>query len=865
MLSAVLFGGAFHAPTFSAPETSANRATERAITANAESQQTATQQTQKPTSAQSPMGIQQSLTDTQQAAMNNPQTPPDRLITPTDYEQYLPLTKPMDVAVSGDYTAIADGNVIYVYNRFEGVYKTYTHVINTDPNMIAMNVVTELQFSDDGDLYFIDGVPYLHVLTREQLSSLNETTVATNTNFTCSSFTIEGETMYFTHISGQTATLSYAPLNDLTASSAKELIDGLIGKPIIAYYDEAIYYTNYSISLNKIDVTEKTSEPVCSFATAVDSLIISSGDLFITNTSGDFYVYNLSRLEYAGLAQYVTPTESDERGGYRALSLQGNNVYAIRNESIREYRIGDGFTSYEISANSDAPHRLNGATDSLYIGGKLYSADKNNSRISIRNTATGEITTAQTPSEPIFVASDGNSFAGANETQVWLFDGGITEPIAFDNFNGKIVGITCVYNRYYLVTDTNHYYVIEYLPMANPDSPEEKTNEFAWQKTGGKEKTTKLSPALLSSDVYGNIYVAAKTGDLYKLTETEFPDPDSTGKKISNPTLEISLKSADKFLIDLNENVYILKDNRLVRYDYDKANKVCTNTVTAYELGKSLVYGQTDSTAATSVAFDCVDEEIYLTYAGNLVISTNAIPLATMKNVFTNGIEQEIFSASTAEFTIVETSANALLIAFDLEAFSKLPTGILNNAFPYESYHRDSESRTALKLGSVGEYAIVAIFDSETHTYTNYITNESYFVAEKSPNEYLLNYKPGEEKTGYLTNAVTLYKYPYLTKLLQVTGLTKNQEVTLIGEINQLDYNYYRIEFVDENGVTQTGFIPQTYITLFNGEPLTSEQTTYAEKAPNEDELWRLTFLLLGAAAIGILVDLLILHRTKED
>ena len=781
----------------------------------------------------------------------------------------------MDVAVSGDYTAIADGNVIYIYNRFEGIYRTYTHVINTDPEMTAMNVVTELQFSEDGDLYFIDGVPYLHVLTREQLASLSETTKATNTNFTCSSFTLEGEVMYFTHISGQTASLSYVSLNDLTASNAYSLVDGLVGKPIITYYDEAIYYTDYSISLYRIDLTNevRTAEPVCSFPTAVDSLVISSGDLFMANFSGNFYVYNLSRLEYAGLAQNVAPTEADERGGYRALSINGNNVYAIRNESIREYRIGNGFTSYEISANSDAPHRLDGATDSLYIDGKLYFADTGNSRISVREVATGEIAIAPTPTAPTLVASDGKTFAGANATHVWIFDGASNAdsaataltPIAFDNFNGKIIGITCVYNRYYIVTDTNYYYVIAYLPMANPDSGEQIPNEYAWQKIGRKEKTTKLSPALVTSDVYGNIYVAAKTGDLYKFTETEFTDPENVGIKISNPTLEISLKSADKLLIDLNENVYILKDNTLLSYEYDKTAKVCTTAVTAHNLEKSLVYGQTSDTPATSVAFDVVDKEVFLTYAGNLVVSTTAIPLVSMKNVLTHGMEAEIFSARTAEFTVVETSPNALLIEFDLTEFSQLPTGILTNAFPYVSYHREQDTQTALKLGSAGEYAILAIFDSKTHKYSNYLANENYYISEKATSDYMVEYSPEEEKTGYLTNAVTLYKYPYLTKLLQVTELTKNQKVTLIGEINDLDYSYYRIVYADENGAEQTGFIPKTYVTLFNGEPLSSESTTYGEQSPNEDELWRLTFLLLGAASICILTDLLIFHRSKED
>ena len=792
--------------------------------------------------------------------------PQDELLTPTEYEQYLPLSKPMDVAVSGDYTAIADGNVIYIYNRFEGIYRKYTHVINTDPNMSAMNVVTELQFSDAGDLYFIDGVPYLHVLKREQLASLTETTVATNTKFPCSSFTIEGEVLYFTHISGTVGNLSCVNLNDLTPSSATSLAEGIIGKPIVTYYDDAIYYTDYSIRLRRIDLTnsEPTIEHVCTFPIAVDSLVISSGDLFVTNTDGNFYVYTLNRLEYEKDAEYVAPLETDERGGYRALSLQGNNVYAIRNESVREYRIGEGFTSYEISANSDATHRLSGATDSQYVGGKLYVADTGNSRISVHATATGKYTVYPTAHAPTLVASDGNTFAGANESFVWLFDGESETPIAFDNFNGKIVGLECVYGSYYLVTDANYYYVIAYLPLPNAEENGEKPQEYAWQMTGGKEKTTKLTPYLLSSDAYGNLYVAAKTGNLYKLTESEFLTPDGIGVKISNPTLEISLKTAEAFLIDLDENVYILKENRLISYAYDPIEKVCASAPNSYDIGKSLVYGQTEATLATSAAFDVVGSEVYLLYSGNLVISTQSIPIPTADGIATQSIETEIFSAGEAAFTVVETKPNALLIAFDLHALSaQAKSGA--SVFPYVSHHRETSAQTALKLGSVGDYAVLAVFDKQTHTYTNYLTKERYYVTERSQDEYLVDYSPENEKTGYLTNAVTLYKYPYLTKLLQVTGLKKNESVTLIGEINDLDYSYYQIAYEDETGTKRVGFIPKTYVTLFNGEPLPSKEHVYAEQAPNENELWRLTFLLLGAAAICILTDLLIFRRQKQD
>ena len=92
----------------------------------------------------------------------------DTLITPTSYEQYLPLQAPSDVAVSDDFTAIADGNLIYVYNRARQVYRTYAHTANTTDDL---NVVANLEFSQYGDLYFIDGNAHMYVIENSLLAS----------------------------------------------------------------------------------------------------------------------------------------------------------------------------------------------------------------------------------------------------------------------------------------------------------------------------------------------------------------------------------------------------------------------------------------------------------------------------------------------------------------------------------------------------------------------------------------------------------------------------------------------------------------------------------------------------------------------
>ena len=120
-----------------------------------------------------------------------------------------------------------------------------------------------------------------------------------------------------------------------------------------------------------------------------------------------------------------------------------------------------------------------------------------------------------------------------------------------------------------------------------------------------------------------------------------------------------------------------------------------------------------------------------------------------------------------------------------------------------------------------------------------------------------------ESKNGWLTNDVYLYKYPYLTTLLTVDELSRGAQITLLGEITQLDHDYYLVS-AEVDGVQKTGYVPKAYVTLFNGEPLQSETVIYGRNESNGDSVWRFAYILLGLSAVCILVDYLIL-RKKQD
>ena len=110
-----------------------------------------------------------------------------------------------------------------------------------------------------------------------------------------------------------------------------------------------------------------------------------------------------------------------------------------------------------------------------------------------------------------------------------------------------------------------------------------------------------------------------------------------------------------------------------------------------------------------------------------------------------------------------------------------------------------------------------------------------------------------------------MYKFPYLTDLLTVCRLKGGSKITVLGEIEKLDYAYYHVEIVDEEGETQTGYIPRVYLTEFNGAPPIPHNYTADNKTNGADLLWRFTYIALGIGVICILVDVLLLRKPKKE
>lgn len=754
------------------------------------------------------------------------QAPKDELITPSSYEQYLELNSPSDVAVNERFTAIADGNVIYLYDSVESVYRKYVHSQNADQ---SKNDVTKLQFSTDGVLFFSDKSTSLYRLDPMTANLLGE-----RADLVCSTFVISGNELYFSNVSGGISSISKSKLSDLSISSSVAIVDNLVSDTVLAIVNEEIFYTDSGKYLYKY--SNEQSSFITNFSNSLTSVAVTNSLFCCTDNSGSFYVYDFIDL-YAE-RDNAEPLFSAE-GSFSKLSLFSDFVYAVDGDCVKQYSLSKGeFTDYQICSTSTALNRLNGATDVCLYEDTLLVADSANSRISVRKGDGGYYAIPTNVSE----TTEQKLCATADTVLVWtdsrayLYDLISAELLTTFSFQeSKLMGAIGVYGRYYFVTSNNGYYYASLQQTSAEKS--EWTLSSPVIKSGSH-------PTLLTADVYGNLYVA-KSGSLYKYTESEFLD----NTNANEPLFALPV-GAQRLAVDYDGNVYALTGNTLTKF----VAKTAWSSV-EFSLSKAAVYSSAEQ-RVTAFAFGVEDNAAYLLYNGSYILSTPDLNLPTVKGLPTESSADEIFSSASATVEVVKTSPKSVLVEFNFEAFEKKPA-----YFPYLSLQRSEQARTALKLGETNDYAVLAEYDGDNRQYRTYLVKKGYFET-LAQDEYSTVFS--EELFGYTSNSVHLYKFPYLHSLMTVQELEKNQKLKLLGEITQLDHDYYLVECETENGKL-LGYLPKAFVTEFDGSTPQTEKHELESLPADTDMIWRLAYLICGFLAICILTDYLILRKRPEE
>ncbi len=738
------------------------------------------------------------------------------LLAPSSYEQYLSLRSPADVAVTDEYTVIADGNALRVFDRESGAYLQYEHT----------QKITRIQFGNGDSLYFLDEKLGFFTLRLDELDKGE--TKADSLSVTCSTFIIADSTLYYSYTSGSLSFIYKAPLNNLSATT--KLWEKFSAPPMLAYYNNALYYIDSGEYLKKYNSdSAKNDELLIDFPSSILSMSISENVLACVSDKNEFFVYDLD-----GLSSDSEPIFKST-GGYTALSTYGKYVYVIQNKSVKRYSVAERkFTDYEIGANSSSVNRLNGATD-LYLSGKqLFIADTNNRRISVFNTDDKSFDTpVSTDFSVKYVVSDNQTLLAASSSEATLYslsEENYGEKIAEKtNFAGNVVGTACVYGAYYLVTDKNFFYGL---------TAENET--YAWSS---EQKSLERTPSLLTSDVYGNLYVAYDTS-VYLYEESDF-----VSMSVSETALTNALPAqTEKLCVDYEKNLYALNNGEV--YAYGTTNGTSYTRKNTISLKESLVYG--GNATATSFALSVEENQTYVLYDGNCLARTSKLSLPTVRNISVGDASDKIFQDET-DFSVVVTNPNALAVEFD---FDKLQNA---DVFPYLAFERKSEPFTALKIGNAGMYGILAVYDESTNAYKTYlVANESYRTLSRSQYENVYE----QSKTGYLAGDAPLYKYPFLAKKLSSESLSRGTTLSLLGEIKLSEREYYCVSY-EKDGIVRTGYLPKAYVTFAN-EQTNPTELVLGDTHSKTDAYGRLIYILLGGAAICVLTDFLLIRSFKN-
>ncbi|MGN0822797.1 MAG: hypothetical protein ACI4NG_03395 [Candidatus Gallimonas sp.] len=713
------------------------------------------------------------------------------LFLPSEYEQYLPLEAPKDVAFCDGYVAIADGTSLYLYDRSERVYRRYTHTAT----------IAKIQFTEDGTLYFLDEKTFLYIL-----SDLNTASVAVQQAFPASNFLIEGDALYYATVSNYDTKITRFSLSDSTSVDVEKARP--IGVPHLAYADGALlcagsstYYSytfdeNGSVQINNRFLTDRPSE-----ADNLTALCAYRGALYYTTsgTGGGLY-----RSDGNGNAVRLL------EGNFSALTQYEGNLYCVKDDSVLGVTIsatGAVYNGYEICGGSSSETRLSDASRIARAGDLTVVADEGNARVSVYDRSADRFSVIDCAYAQMLVATDGDYIAVADRDtarlSVYRKDGDKTFETKLTE--RSLAGVACSYGTVYYVTTANDY------------------GSVSADGTVKREKYRNVSsfvPKALTCDVFNTLYVAGEDGSVIGYSADTFVSAEE-GERLS-VTLPVEFRSLKA---DYNGNLYCLKGNSVYR----------NGTLFATVNVAGSVYRTDSFPEPKDFALGFEDDKIELLY-DNFILRTDALTFSALDAIGTENATDEIFSPEQP-LALVTVEDNAIGVTTDLSALKES-----GEYFPYVRYFRTQTAMRGILLAQTSEYHVVALVGSD-HRYTvNLFRRERNFVAEIGRE----NYWTETDGERFLTNGTALYLFPCLSEDLHSEELTRGDRVDLLATVAAANENECTFAYVRNRTTGTCGYLPISYLTAvppiesgtqFRFTELAEQEEGVVFRAENGDEV----------------------------
>ncbi len=761
------------------------------------------------------------------------------LFLPSSSEQFLPLTSPNDVAISDDYIAVADGNVIYVYDRAAGAYGTFSGTVGLTYSSLCFygNYLFFVASGGNINITYFDCTSIAG--TTIDAGSTQELKDEEGNSIPCSSFILNGKSLYYATTTSNSVSLLCRKLNTetLTVGAAGSNLapkNTSNTAPYFTIFNGQTYYSLATGSSDIYSVDGNTSTPRYNACYTVYSFAIVDGTCYYSSANDNHYFYAVTNSDGD---QPLNDENGTAVSNVTAIEVYNNELYLVTGSSVKAYSTdSSSYTGYEIAQYSAGITRLGRDAKSLSLHeDRLVIADPANARVLVYDMQTQTYASVAVTDlgNSFFVCAGEENFLVCNGSFIRMFSYGgkaITTVPQDDVFDGNITDCTYSYDSYYLLTGSNVTYRVS-------DTGITATGQLA------------ADYASIAADIEGNIWAfSSDSNTAYCYTEANF----------------LSQSAAYSETVLLGANVLdILVDYEGTVYGLTEDSVLVGGATDARQLDLSSYVSYADDAAAVAFAFGFTTDEAYvLTDAGFLVKWSGGI--ASLDTIDENGAYSALTGALTDENggadacgdLLVTISADAVLVSLDESALTA------ENYLPAAGYARAGEARVGVKVTDIADPdggntigSLVALYEylpgsgaqGSQHTYSLcLVLGEG--AQPLASSEY---YTDTAGYAGYTTNAVGLYNLPLMRQsgdtayLAYRLELAKNTRVTVLGTVSLptpttggygLDADYCFVSY-SADGQTVYGFVPASYLNASPSSGITgsgSAEITYRHIAEGE-------------------------------
>lgn len=710
---------------------------------------------------------------------------PGALFLPSSYEQYLELTKPSDFAISERYIAIADNQsvdsaVIYLYDKSSQEYRSYSYA--------TQNTLSSLNFysCSSGDyLFFLETGNYVNYISCNEFSSHERIE-----SFRASAMLINGNEIYYAIQTGSNSNVYYATIEELNIQWQDKQINEIPFntdiKPSFSLYNGIIYFSSnknvYKCSPDSVDHTYDTADTISNFTIIGENKY----DIVYSNTGGFLYLKNES--ESVCTTKNITVVKY-----YKDL------IYALTPNGIVQYDLAKkDFTDYEIGKYSLSDNRLNAATDLSIYDDKLIIADNGNKRVTVYDGISYK--NAAPATAPEFVCAGKEAYLVVSGSKAYLYDYENNSVGNIETIENSIISVTYAMGTFYILSNDG----------ANSYAVDESTATIREAGTPNIE-----NPVSVAADIYGNLFVLSKSGQIDKYAEAQFL-ASGTSSSVKITQMDSSCK---KLLVDFAGNLYGLSENKITIFSQGKTN---TREINFSEY----VYGGGNK-KAISFAFGLTDGSAYILSDG-FIVRTD-LGISTLNNISADGLYNSLYETQPSkDDLIVEVKAGSVAVSLDIKSLES------DSAYlPYRSYRRLEEDRKGVVLGETDAGYVVLFYEyipvgegitSPIHTYDVCLIAKGSAETPAVVADYFSEIK----KTGYLSSDVNLYSRPAMQEFTIKDRLKRSSAVAVLGKVSladgSLDNEYYFVQVADAYG-----FVPATFVTDANIAALDNENFHYQQ------------------------------------